>query len=287
MRKNTLLTGVIVCFFGLACTQLTSGQESESVSQLSILINPSNPERQRISVLEFLKNNYNRDTLAALGEIIVNDVSLELRLRAFWALSEVAYKDPVAIPTLHETALRVSRADMPHIREQACEALPMYPDEVCIEEVLNMLMRETQMPIDLRGYPDSRDKGPDWITILIVTRLQFRGAPFVKQIESFYSHHKEGEISYCLAFVLRRLKKPIDTLKIIEGIEKTSIPRLRASLISEIGVIGDKRAVPVIKRFIDDQYETMLQGEIHYPVRTVARRVLQELEGTQIETDTH
>lgn len=290
MIKTTLVI-LIVFFLGFSPFSIASLSESAEftvASQMSVLRDKDSSDYSKQTAISFLSKNPNQEVMELFTDIIIKDTDLSVRMKAFYALLDNAPKDPVMIPCLHQAAYAVSDSNHVQLRELACHALLTNLDEAGVNELLKILDKESKLSPDKRGRQgDTRlgYKGPGTVMIACTQGLAYRGARYVNVIDSFYNEHREGEIAYCLAHSLFRLGRPPESTTMIEGIDKTTCLSLRYELIRDIEEIGDRRAIPVLEKFIDDQtsYQDK-EGVTRYPIREVAQRTLKSMQ--EGETDT-
>lgn len=288
MLKRILVKYVLNCIFCsiFHFTSFAASTDRVVQLQMSILMDSCSSSGEKEKAIRVLSENLNPEVLTLFVDTIIKEHTPSVQIKAFLALLNIAPREPVAIPYLHQAAYAVSGSDEVRMRELACEALLIRLDEAGTKELLSILLNEIKRDQD--ATTKKGEIASDRTNSVIgqcTGGLALCGKRHIDLIKTFYYENHTGELSYCLAHVLFKLGEAPDTTVIIEGIKNTMYSALRLQLLWDIEKIGDRRIMPVLEKFKDDEtIERYNDRTIGYPIRDTARRILNNLKEDKSET---
>lgn len=142
-------------------------------------------------------------------------------------------------------------------RVLACDTWSLGSNEQSTKELLAMVQREYgRRPADRfllypgRTFCPGNRCGPDWVLMECMKQLINLGRIIenYKTIENVYLQTESREMKFFLAHVLYRLGGKPDVELLVQAVDKSLSPYVKAEIINDIKEIGDRRALPALRK---------------------------------------
>jgi len=213
----------------------------------------------------------------------LNSSDISERIKAVKILSNQTSPDTI------NTLIKALKDENWRVRSEAANALEKIKDPSSVDAILEQLEAES-----LSSELDTLFVGNGETTVAHYTRQQLANAlteivlkevtlqknTTLSKLKHAFARSKNKIFKYYLATPLAYMRQPeVDPL-LIEILQFSKDGNLRANAAQLLGVLGDKKAIPVLKKALNDSYRSPYKGI--YIVRDNAASSLQLL-GLKLE----